>query len=320
MGNGIGAGAYIAYAEETTEGTEVTPTEKHWVRSFDAAQTPNFDDVEPLGSSDLALPNSHALFVTAKDVGGSFTTNMYYSTDFMLVLHKHAYGTVATAGTGPYTYTYTPSKAQPAKPSLTLEFVRGQGGPSNSAEIMAGCRISRYVRSVDTGGTVQVTCDFIGQTVADRETPTAALSYPSTAQLAYHADVTEFTLAGTTYSEIMSATLTIDRKLERTPSLGSLTSGAPLVGALAEVTLEIRLRYYTNALYTALQAGTTGAGELTTTDGTRSIVDSFPRMQVVAVSDPVTGPGSIEQTVTIRCLSTDSAGPISTVFTNAVAP
>lgn len=320
MGNAIGAGAYIAYEEETTEGTEVTPTAKHWVRSFDAAQTLGFDDPEPLGTSDDALPNSRALFVTNQDVGGSFSVNAYYDTDFVLVLHKHAYGAVATAGSGPYTYTYTLTKDVPTKPSLTLEFVRGQDGPASSAEVMAGCRIARYVRSVETGGTVQIAIDFIGQTATDREAPTGSLSYPSGPNLAYHADITNFTFNSTQFTEILSATLTIDKRLERTPQLGSLTSGAPIMGGLAECTLEVRLRYYSNALYTAMTAGTTAAGSLTCTDGTRSIVDTFAKMQVISCSDPIGGAGQVEQTVTFRLLSTAAAGPVSTVITNGVAP
>lgn len=320
MGNAIGAGAYVAYAEETTEGTEVTPTDKHWIRSFDAAQTLGFDDPEPLGCGDDALPNSRALFATNQDVGGSFELTQYYDTDFCLVLYKHAYGAVTTAGAGPYTYTYTLTKDTPTKPSLTLEWVRGQDGPAASAEVMAGCRIMRMVRSVETGGLVTVSVDFMGQTATDREAPTGGLSYPTGPNLATHVDVTAFVFNGTTYGDILSATLTIDKRLERTPQLGSLTSGAPLMGALAECTLEVRLRYYSNDLYTALTAQTTGAGSLTTTDGTRSIVDTFPKMQVVTCTDPIGGPGQVEQTVTFRLLSTASSGPVETVITNGVAP
>jgi len=320
MGNAIGAGSYVAYEEETTEGTPVTPTEKHWVRQFDAMQSLAFEGVEPLDGGDGNMPNSRVLFAKNQDVGGSFTINGYYDTDFVLVLHKHAFGDVVTAGAGPYTYTYSLTKDLPVKPSLTLEFVRGQDGPSSSAEVMAGCRIGKYTRSVSTGGTVQIACDFIGQTAASRSTPTAALSFPTSPSLAYHADVTDFTFNSVQFTDILSATLTIDKKLERSPELGSLTSGAPYMGGLAECTLEIRTRYNSNGPYTALIAGATAAGNMTTTDGAGIIEDTFAKMQVISVSDPISGPGSVEQTVTFRLLSTAASGPVVTVITNTVSP
>lgn len=320
MGNAIGAGAYVAYDDETTEGTGVTPTDKHWIRSFSASRAPSFEVVEPLGHADDALPNPRALFVQSVESGGSFVMSGYYNTDLMLKLHKHVYGAVATGGAGPYTWTFTLTRALPTKPSMTLEFVRGQGGPTNSAESYNGCRFSRYVRTIQTGGVMEITADFIAQTCDDRAAPTGSLSFPTGQILAYHADLTNFTFNSVQFDEIVSATLTIDRKLTRTPKLGSLTTGAPMIDDLAECTLEIRLRYYTNALQQALIAGTTAAGSLTCTNGTESIVDTFPRMQVVSVSDDVGGPGAIEQTVTFRLLSTPEAGPVSTVVTNSVSP
>jgi len=198
--------------------------------------------------------------------------------------------------------------------------VRGQGGPSDYAETYNGCRITRLVRSVETGGTVQLTADFIAQTADDRAAPTAALSYESSRTLAYHPEVTNITFNSVQLDNIVSATLTIDKKLARTPELGSLTTGAPVQDALGEVTLEVRVRYYSNVPQIALIAETVAAGSMTTTDGTFSIVDSFPALQVVSVSDPVSGPGMIEQTIMFRCLSDGSDGPVTTVFTNNVAP
>ena len=320
MPGAIGAGSYIAYEEETTEGTAVTPTAMHWIDSVDIHAKPSFETVEPLGTNGNAFPAARSLFVTEIQSGGSLACSCYYDTDWCLVLMKHAYGAVATGGSGPYTYTYTLSKAQPVKPSLTLEVVKGTDGPANNAETFAGCRVQRLVRRVSTGSKVVLTADIIAQSAAARTTPTGSLSYPSGPNLAYHADVTAFVFNSVTYTDVMEHVLTVDKALARTPELGSLVTAAPIQDGLGNVTVEVRLRWYSNASYLALQAGTVAAGSCTITDGTRSIVDTYPRMQVIEASEPVSGAGIMEQRVVFQCLDDETDGPVKTVITNGVAP
>lgn len=321
MPGGTGAGSYIAYVEEDTEGTAETPTAKHWIDSESLHVVPSFETSEGIGYSDSDFPSAYNLFVTESQAGGSIACSCYYDSDWALKLQKHAYGAVATSGSGPYTYTFTLSKAVPAKPSLTIERVRApHDGPANSAETFAGCRVARLVREVSSGAKVTFSADIIAQSAAARTTPTAALSYPTGVNLATHADATAFTFNSTTYTDVVSHRLTIEKALARTPQLGSVNTAAPIQDGLGRAMVEVTLRYYSNAPYVALQAGTVAAGSFTLTDGTRSIVDTYPRMRVIACTEPVSGPGIMEQSVTFELLDDATDGPVKTVVTNGVAP
>jgi hypothetical protein len=276
------------------------------------------DNPEPNVYSVDALPSPREMFVSADNAGGSITKTLYYDNSVDMLMLQHFFGGVVSAGAGPYTWTYGLTVAQPTKPSLTIEVVHGQSGPANSAEVFAGCRLGRMELDVSTGQPAIVTYDVIAQTSGGPSSPTAA-TYGA-GNLALHNHATNFTFNSVQYSDIMSAKLVLDKKVERTPQLGQLTTGAPQVADVFEGTLEIRTRWVSNTAYSAWLAGTVAAGALTLSDGTRSAVFTFGRLRVQNVQKGVSGPGFQELTITFRLLAVTGNPGAILVLTNAVAP
>ena len=313
-----GAGAWLALGEETTEGTSVTVDVFGAFRSANVRATFPREIVEPLGAPGLAIPAASDVYITAHNVAGDITTTARYDDQLTLVLMKHLFGSVATAGANPYTYTYTATRAKPTKPSFTLELVRGTGGTLDRAETFAGCRVSQLVLSASTGGLVECAWSLLGVATEGIATETSP-TFETGRHIATHDHVTSVVFNGGTFEEVMSVQLTINKSLSPTPKLGSLTSSPMQMTGLFECTLVVRHRYTVNTQHTAYQAGTQGTGSVTITDGTRSMVFSFVKLDVDDHQADVTGPGLVEATTTFRALATTSA-PVSLVITNTVAP
>ena len=319
MGNGIGAGARIGIGEESTEGTPVTVTRFLAVRQSSMNRDLALEQVEPLGNETDGIPIARDLFVAADNAGGTVDLTMAYNNEGVMGLLKHAFGTLAIGGSGPssYTYTYTLTRAQPAAPSFTLEQLYGQGGPAAYAEVFAGCRIGKFTLDAQMAKPVVLSMDIMAQTSGGMATATSA-SY-STNAVMLHNHLINFTFNAVQYASITSCKLIVDKKLERTPKLGSLTSGAMLQAGIADATLEVKLRWASNVSYAAWLAQTTAAGSLTFTNGTASLVLSFAKLQVENVQKGVSGPGMQEITVPFRIMPAGS-DIITAVLTNDVAP
>lgn len=320
MANGmIGAGAYLGVIAETTEGTPETVTAFAPLRNSTLNREIQRDNPEPMvfAPSSDALPTQRFTFIVSDNAGGDVSKTLYYDGAVDMLMLQHFFGSVASGGSGPYTWTYGLTIAQPTKPSLTIEVCHGQSGPA-AAEVFAGCRLSRMELDVSVGQPAVLTFGVIAQTSGGPATPTTP-TYESS-NIVLHNHATNFTFNSVQYSDITSAKLVLDKKIERTPQLGQLTTGAPQVAGPLEGTIEVRTRWTTNTAYAALLAGTAAAGALTLTDGTRSAVFTFGRLQVMKVDKGVSGPGFQEVTISFKLLGVNSNPGAVLVLTNGVAP
>lgn len=312
-----GAGSVLGIGEETTEGTAVTPTDFIPVRSMTPLHAVNQEVVEPLGYATDEAPVARDTFTTGIEVGVNFQTNLYYDNGIMILL-KHLFGEVATSGSGPYVYSYEINATKPTKPSLTLEPKLGTGGPAQHGQQYAGVRPTKLTIDASIGQPILTDWETIGMTAASMSAPTSPTYANSNLATYNHATTLTFNSANLT--DVVGCKLTIDRKLERTPELGTLTSGPVDIGGLVEVMLEVRQRYSSNAAHAALVAGTTAAGAWTITDGTRSFAFTFGRLKVMSVDRAVSGPGQLEFTTMFRCLGTPTNAGVELALTNGVAP
>lgn len=320
MGIAIGAGSYIGIAEETTEGTAVTPVLFLPIRSGDWGRDIQKEVLEPLGAPGDAIPGSRGTFITADNAGMSFQVTGYYNSVAFLTLLKHAFGEVASAGAGPYTYTYGLTRTQPTKPSLTLEGKLGRGGPGSDAEQYAGSRIGKFTMTVATAAPVVFDFETMSMATAGRVSPTSP-TFAASLKPATHNHATNFTFNSVQSTDVVDLKLSVDLKHERTPAVGSLTSGAMVQAGLVEVTLDVTQRYNTNAQYAALLAKTEAAGSLTITNGTQIMEFSFGLMEVMTQKVSVSGAGVLESVTTYKCHATTSIpGGVGLVITNSVAP
>lgn len=315
-----GAGSWLAIGEETTEGTAVTPD------AFAAYQSEGIKASfpraphEPLGQPGGAIATNRDMYITTETVGGPVTTGLRYDDMVSLILWKHLFGTVATAGSNPYTYTYTPTRAKPVKPSLTVEIVRGTGGSgTDRAETYSGCRVAEATLSATVGGIVTCAWSIMGiasEGLAAATSPT----FESGRKIVLHNHVTNFTFNSNQFEAITGIDMVIRKALEGTPQLGQLTSGPMQMAGIFECLITVRHRYTENAQQLAYQAGTQGTGSLTITNGTESMVFSFAKLDVEDHTMNVGSTGLIEATTVLRVLSTPSDDGVELVITNTVSP
>ncbi|MGB0973203.1 MAG: phage tail tube protein, partial [Mycobacterium sp.] len=191
-----GAGAWVALGEETTEGTSVTPDIFAAFRTETLKLVAPREGVEPNGMPGGAIPTQRDTFVKEERVEGDLVTTARFDDQLTLILLKHLFGSVTTGGAGPYTYTYTPTRAVPTKPSITVELVRGTGGSGiDRAETFAGCRVARLQLKVTTGGVVECTWGILGISSEGLAAPTSA-TFETGRTVILHNHATNFSFNG----------------------------------------------------------------------------------------------------------------------------
>jgi hypothetical protein len=321
-----GYGTALGWGLETTEGTAVSRT--NWGHVYNASLQET-SAVEPvgtlyeLGSSDVA--NDH---VVSKSVSGSLELPLQYKGQGLWLALLFG-DEPAPSGSDP-DYTYTYDRAAAFAESATVEVLKGNSGRS---EVFAGVKVNRGVIRVNPRDIVRLSLDLIGISAAARGaagTPTFSGAVSAQAVYSRHAEeitsgsrAAEFSYGGANYT-FTSLEIEINNNLSDSDDVSVDYSPAAIdQGGQGEITMRATLTYKgsaSDALRTAHAAGTESTFALTFAGvGNQALTITGRNAKVTGYTDPITGPGRIPATVTMRFKPDASNGALTLALTNGDA-
>ena len=282
----LGRGSWIGFAEETTWGTAVSRTNFLSVVSNGLQRTTALTPRSDLkGSSGSAMRRGH--FKGFEEAGGSVVVLATYENIGMLC--KHSLGTLNTTGAGPYTHTYTLATTLPT--GLTMEGKRGTSG----AEVFEGCKVSTATWECSSGSEMTLSLDVIAETAATRSASSSPTFVTGERVLHHHSSTLSFD--GQTY-DLVSFKCTLNNSIARRNFLGSRVTKEPARSDYSSVQMDLSVEA-ADALYTALHAGTTGDAVVTFASGTKSMAFTLHNAYLTGASDPISGAGIVQQSLTL---------------------
>lgn len=307
---GRGFGATAGFGEESTWGTEVSRTNWLALASQSLARAVEYTPSSRLGALGQASSNFRYNFLARDTVAGAFSWPMAYD-DSTILLMKHLLGANATSGAGPYVHTIT--LASPVPTGLTIEMIPGTFS-FDAAQQFTGCKFTSGSISWAVGQEVMAEVQVIGRTSAGLEaagTPT----YSSNGELILqHQKSAGFTLGGTSVA-IKAMTINVDRGLQPNPELGSQYISEPVEDRL-NVTIDLTMAWQQADWHTKFYAGTQGAFTGTFTSGSKSLAITAHNCIIETLTEPVSGPGMVEQRARLRAYAGASDQGLALVFTN----
>lgn len=188
MSGAAGIFAQFMFGEETTWGTPVVPDRAVEFVSENIKAEHNRITSNALRAR--RVRHSDQWVEGGKRVAGGVTLEVR-DAGFGL-LFKHALGSVATAGAGPYTHTFTPGDLPEG---LTVQVGRPFRGGTVQPFTYAGCKIDEWTLSAAVGEVLQLELTLVGE---DEDTATAleTPAYPTGDLLSFiHGTIT---IGGTT--------------------------------------------------------------------------------------------------------------------------
>lgn len=294
MAAAVGHGAFVGFGEESSYGTEAARANWMRVNSISIKRERMKQILPDLGSYGQASSNPREFFVERDDVVGGFGVVMSYD-DSTLLLLKHLLGAVATGSGPPYTHTFT--LASPGPTGLTIEAAPGNTPGFNHAQQFVGCRLSSGVITIVPGKPLTMDLTVMGRTSGGLEaigSPT--LTAPSRI---YQHQAGAITLGATTVA-LKQMVIRIDRGLARLPEVGSLHTSAPTEERLS-IEIELKAAWQANKFHTNWFADTQEDLAVTFTGpSSKSMVITAHNCLVMDTSEPVSGPGVIEQTIKLK--------------------
>jgi len=251
----IGKREQISWAEESSFGTGVTPTD---IVGYNVTINPTFTRgwQEILaGGDDTRAVNSYV--VGPKDL--RFTIE-FIPVDWKFL--KYVYGTVADLGSDPYTHTFTLNNAVK---SFTLEWAKR--GATNHVITLDGCSVLScklaYSKATSAGseGHIKVTLDCVAQDYT-KGTSITSISAPTTTPFQYR--MVKLTLNGNEIKEVNSGELNISTGIEINDSRYCNSTYDETIGETIPKTFRISGRSNINlkdrSLFDLWDAGTAIAG------------------------------------------------------------
>lgn len=306
----VGRTAALGLGEESTWGTAVARTTWRPAISSGLQRRIQRSPVPDLHSSagNSAMRRRH--FDGLEEAGGP---NRLVSTyENMGMWLKHALGTLATTGTGPYTHTYTLAEALPT--GLTIELVRGT---ATNSEVFEGCQVASAVWEVSSGGVMFFDPEIIAETAAARGSA-GTPSFGSAESPVLHSQAGQFSFNSANY-DLVSARLSLDNALVRRNFLGSALTKVPERGDFQTVEITVTVEAQ-DALYTALLADTTSDAAITFTGlVNNSMAITVHNGWISEASDPITEAGITRQTVTIMGESDGTDEGLEIIVINDIA-
>lgn len=309
-----GQHAWIGVGEESTYGTEVARSNFLEVARCSLRRIHNTKPTSRLGRTGQAS-NMPREFVVVNDlVEGSIAWPLAYDDSSILML-KHLLGANTTTGSGPYVHALT--LASPSPIGLSLEYSPGPG-PFDAAEQITGINFSRGTITITPGEEIMCEVECIGRTHAGFEAPGTPTFSSNGERIFQHQLTAGYTLGGTTI-ELMSATITLDRNIDRLMELGTLFTQKPVERGQLSVTIDLTAAWQRSDFHTKHYADTQGDFTATFTSGSKSLVLTAHNCIVEDVSNPVESAGMIEQRVRLRAYADSSVSGdqgLSLAFTN----
>jgi len=309
-------GSAVMIGEEAAWGTEqATRSNALRLLAWAVERKDIFEPRNHLGTNGATSTNSRNHYKRAIEVGGSFRTEAAYD-DSTAMLLKYAFGAVATAGSGPYTHTYTAEVPRDSGlKGLSLEGLLGE----QDAEIYLGCLFDSWRFRARAGEIAEFEWTLIGQTT-DAETPSSQGSptFSSNGEVMRfdHAGVFNFASANHTLVDIEFG---MDKGMDRRMLLGSQTTAEPAPNGKLVIPVRMTVEYGVQAgMWAAYRAGTQGDATITFTgSGNNSAAFTLQNMYITNIGRQISGgAGIIRQTVDAVCESDGTDEGIKLVLTN----
>lgn len=304
-----GRGGYASTGEESTWGTPVTRTREVQLASSSLARTYTRPKVPHL----YGRRNPRDVFTQSEDVGGDIVFMAIYANRVLSMLLKHAFGQVATTGSGPYTHTFTLAAALPT--GLTVEV-----GTATDAEVYAGCKVARLALSVAPGGLLSCAASLIGKTSGGKVAPTTP-TLPASPAYVSHAEAGAFTWNSLTF-KVRSFGFTLDNRLARRDNLGSAQTDEPVITDDVEVAWDLAIEVEDDDAYAAFLADDRSDAAVTFTGpSSQSLTFNLQNARIDAHSDPVNAAGLRVATIRLIGLDdgTDMGASVVLVNSNSAA-
>lgn len=312
-----GYGATIGLGEESAWGTAVSRT--NWLRaaSLNPRRAITIEPDQHLGTYGSASTNHRFHHIASDNADVDFSLPLAYDDSSVLLL-KHILGDIATTGAGP-TYTHTATLASPGPEGLTIECIHGTHATLDEAEVYEGCRINTAEFSFEFGKPVMLNCSAIAQVsagMAAAGTPT----YSTGGNLVKHDHASLMTIGGGTFP-FASATLRVNRNLQRINVLGSLNTYEPAEDRIT-VELDVTFPWYANTLISNYLASTQADIVITMTGtGSRTMTFTLHNCVPMDLTKQVGGAGPVNLSAKFKAFAdgTDTGLSIVTVNGNSAA-
>lgn len=311
-----GLESYLGAGIESTWGTAVSRTNWLRVSNLSLQRTLDIQKNPHLGTSGQTSNNQRGHFTASDQSGGGFEFPAAYDDSTVLIV-AHAMGAVADAGAGPFTHTITLDTTSSELAALTLE--QGKGG--GKAEVFEGGTIPGFEFRIAAGEIAKI---IVPGVIAETSGGLVAQGSPSFATSSFikHNQAGQFGFNSLLW-DLVSISIKVERMHAERMLLGSLNTKKPCPSDFVKVTGTLVIELGAESTYginTAWLAGTQGDATLTFTGaGNNVLAITLQNMYVNNVSDPVSGPGVIQQTVTFTCESDGTDEGLKFVFTNANA-
>lgn len=306
----LGIKGVIGWAEESTWGTPVAAA--RYMPNAPGSRLQRKVEVVAVDLLSNGGPLSPVLIDTnilsdrvTGTLSGPITMNDYWLTTAL----KHAMGGLVTAGSGPYTHTFTMATDLPAGLTILQQ-------NNDVKESFEGCKISRLVLTYTARQVAQWSADIIGQTSGAEGSPASPTF--TTGRL-YLPGQTAGTIGWNSLtSTARRVVVTIDNKLTERDELGSLYTAEPTRSAMAEVTIEVEQYRTVNSFKTGYLAGTQSNFTFTATTGTSSIAHTLHNAQIITYDDGhAADVGAVIERFTLRGQADSTNKGLGIVVTNA---
>jgi hypothetical protein len=302
------------FAKETTFGTPIPATTWLPMTGNTMESDPGwFSPALMMGTRDLQVFN---MYGEAK-FGGTVEGPLFPSNAIELLIAS--IGTDAVTGSGPYVHTITQANTLP---SLTVEKVLGD----YQSLQFAGCRVSKLSIKAPVGNEpVNISADFMGQSAAVLDTPTAI---SVTNEIPFVFAEASVTLDSHARADITNLQLDIDNGLKDTYTYSQLHGPSFLTPVTLKVsgTFDVVWSSLDNATYgdyATMEAGTLGALALTFTHpggGGYSVALTCPQVALTKYAADVKMEDVIMSSLTFNASMSISVGhTIAAVVTNGVS-
>jgi len=305
-----GRGAAIGIGEESTYGTAVSRTNWRQTVSDDAYRkvTRNY---RPglVGVATSFTKRNTVSGVT--ECGGKFEHVLTY--EGMGMLLKHALGSLATTGTGPYVHTY---KIGALPTGLTVEFI-DSGDSGNVAQVAEGCKISRMaLKWTDPSQVAMASFDFLAEDIG-AYTTAGSPAYGTGSNL----DMIGHQLGALSFNsnnyDLLSLEMIIDNKLGRRYKLGSRLTKEPARTDFCEVTWRAEVEWENGNALTDFRNEVQGDVAVTSTGtGNDACTFTLHNAQIWDAPKPVSGPGPGRIRIEWRGLSDGTDEGFQVALTN----
>lgn len=306
MSNPIGLSNYLQTAREATYGVDLAATHRIGVRRF--GFTPDAGIIEDMVFTGSA--NEPAPLQGLERCTGFIETDVDFEN--LLLLYDLGYGTSTygsqggtDGGSGPSSYTHTFNDSKLLFNSHVFELGEANVPATKVAQALGSKATKMSFAWRNDGNPGVFRLEFVGQVKSRNVTPTGALSvqtrYPAFFQ---HITAIDNGLGDSASDrKITSVELVIENPLvaEHTGTSGRYID-EPILGGRRRTTLTLVQRRMTKSAEDAYQAKTALAPSFTLTNGTRSMVFTFPAAYLQAAPDTDYGDfGVVSQTLVYKC-------------------